>query len=186
VFKQPGVNERVIFVKSRGVRYSVDANYRTGQIDMQFHLYAEDPRFYDNTLLGVVIPFGGPATTGFGFNLGFNLDFGVTVPVTGGNVIVTGNRPTPALMTITGPVVNPRIINVTDGLSLDFIVTLGASDVLVIDTNNRTVTLNGGDNARNTLQEPDWWLFNPGTTSVVFGGGTGSGNVLIQYRNAWR
>lgn len=116
----------------------------------------------------------------------FSLDFGPTVPPSGGTVVVTGNRPTPAIMTIQGPVVNPRIINQTDGLTLAFVITLGASDVLSIDLANKTVTLNGVTNSRNTLQEPNWWLFNPGSTFVVFGGVSGSGTLTIAYRNAWR
>src|SRR6185369_2125846 len=80
---------------------------------------------------------------------GFNLSFGAVVPVTGANVVVSGNRPTPAIITIPGPCVNPSIINVTDGHTLDFLITLGASDSLAIDLGNRTVTLNGVENHRN-------------------------------------
>jgi hypothetical protein len=187
VFKIPGVYERVIFVKPRGCRYRWDQGRRIGIIPVQFLMYAEDPRFYDNTLQGASAPFGGPATTGFAFSFGFNLSFGVVVPVSGADVTVGGNRPTPAVITIPGPAVNPRIINVTDGLSLDFVVTLGASDILTIDLGNRTVTLNGNINLRNTLQRPDWWLFNPGVTNIVYGGGSSSGGpAVISFRNAWR
>src|SRR3990172_2411119 len=182
----PGVGERVIFVKPRGVRYDWEQLRRLGITQAQFLMYAEDPRVYTNLLQAVTIAFGGPATTGFGFNLGFNLSFGATVPVTGGTVVVGGNRPVPAIMTISGPVTNPRIINVTDSKSLDFIIELGALDTLSIDLANRTVTLNGNINRRNALQEPNWWLFNSGSTFVVFGGGAGTGTVLIEYRDAWR
>jgi tail protein len=186
IYKDAGVAERVVFCKPRGIRFRREQEYRTGVVTGQVAFYAEDPRIYDNVLQGVTIPFGGPATTGFGFNFGFNLDFGATVPVIGGDVIVGGNRPTPAIMTITGPVTNPRIINVTDSKSLDFLIDLSVTDTLVVDLDNRTVTLNGNSNRRNALRSPDWWLFNPGTTFIVFGGGVGSGQVLIQYRNAWR
>ena len=184
--KSTGVVERVIFVKPRGVKFDWSTAKGLGITAAQFLMFAEDPRMYDNELLSVSIPFGGPATTGFGFSLSFNLSFGVVVPPSGGTVVVGGNRPTPATMIIQGPVVNPRIINQTDGLSLDFIITLGSTDVLTIELANKTVTLNGISNARNTLQEPDWWLFNPGSTFIVFGGGSGSGSLTIQYRNAWR
>jgi hypothetical protein len=186
VFKAAGRDERVVFVKSRGVRYKWQQEYRLGIVPLQILMYAEDPRFYDNAIQSVVIPFGGPATTGFGFSLGFNFGFGAVVPPSSGTVVVGGNRPTPATLTVQGPVVNPRIINTTDGLTLSFLITLGASDILTIDLANRTATLNGVSNVRSTLVEPNWWLFNPGSTSLVFGGGSGTGTLTVQYRNAWR
>jgi len=186
VFKASGVSERVMFVKPRGIRYDWDTARRTGMTPIQFLMYAEDPRIYDNSLLSVVIPFGGLATTGFGFSFGFNLSFGVSVPPVGGIVLVTGNRPTPALLTITGPTVDPRIINDTDSKTLGLSFTLGVSDVIVIDLANRTCILNGSANLRGFMTQADWWLFNPGSTSIRFGGASGSGTLTVSYRNAWR
>jgi len=189
VFKPPGVAERVIYVKPRGVRYDWESVRRTGKTPIQFLAYAEDPRIYDNSLQNVLINFGGLATTGFAFSFGFNLSFGVTVPPAGANVFNNGNRRTPAIMTITGPVTNPRIINQSESKTLEFIVTLGVGETLTIDLANHTVILNGVTNARNTLQAPDWWLFRPtseGHTMILFGGQTGSGTLSIDFRNAWR
>lgn len=185
-FKSSGVVERFVNVKPRGAKFDWDMARRIGTTVVQFLLHAEDPIIYTNALQSLVVTFGGAATTGFAFNLSFNLSFGVTVPVTGGTVVVGGNRPAPAILTVSGPVVNPRIINVTDGLSLDFVITLGASDTMAIDLLNHTVTLNGVNNVRSSLLAPNWWLFNPGSTFIVFGGGSGTGNVLIQYRDSWR
>jgi hypothetical protein len=185
-FKMPGVNQRVLFVKPRGVRYDVDIAQRTGQTPVQFLMYAEDPRIYDDNLLSVVIPFGGLATTGFGFSFGFNLSFGAVVPPAGSNIFNGGNRPTPATLTITGPVVNPRIVNDTNSKTLPFNITLGAADTLVIDLLNRTVVLNGTTNQRSALQTSDWFLFNPGNTFIRFGGASGTGTLTVSYRYAWR
>jgi hypothetical protein len=185
-YKAAGLGERVIFVKPRGVRYDWESARRTGETPIQFSMYAEDPRIYDNNLISIVIPYGGAATTGFGFNLGFNLDFGVAIPPFGSFIVNSGNRPTPAIMTIVGPVVNPRIINDTDSKSLNFTITLTGADSLVIDLDRRTVTLNGSTNARNTLTTSDWFYFRPGNTFIRFGGASGSGNLTIAYRSAWR
>lgn len=117
----------------------------------------------------------------------FPLDFGDVVPPSGGTVTTGGNRPTPATLTITGPVVNPRIINSTDSKTLDFEIELVADDTLVIDLRTRRVTLNDTQNRRNALVTPEWFMFNPGVdTFIVFGGGSGTGTLLIEYRNAWR
>jgi hypothetical protein len=118
--------------------------------------------------------------------LSFNLNFGVSVPPSGAFVTVGGNRPTPAILTIEGPITNPRIINETDGKTLAFDIVLGALDTLVIDLAYRTVVFNGNANRRDALQAPDWFLFNPGSTFIKFGGGGGSGILSIEYRNAWR
>jgi hypothetical protein len=391
--KAPGVNERVIFVKPRGVSYDWDILRRIGQTAIQFKMYAEDPRIYDNSLINVSIPYGGAATTGFGFasvydqfnrnitdglgtsdsghtytlsggtnpgnydvdgsqatisldsinvarfatvnsasmvdtditatittpvtatgaeiimglvarftdtnnyyrvtaafdttgnidfdiskvvtsvttllqqslnertyspntqyklhfqvignvlranvwlatsteplgwqlnttdsaitgsgasgirtllntgntntqpvvvkydnlqvlqGLGFNLDFGVTVPPDGTYVINNGNRPAPAILTITGPVTNPRVINDTYSKVLSFLIDLSALDVLTVDLVNRTVILNGTANRRGTMTTFDWFLFNPGSTFIRFGGDSGSGSLTVSYRNAWR
>jgi tail protein len=188
VFKAPGVNERVVFVKPRGARYDWDTARRYGASPIQILMYAEDPRIYDNSLVSQVIPYGGAATTGFAFNMGFNLSFGTTVPPDGQYVVNAGNRPTPAILTIQGPVTNPRIVNDTDGKTLRFVIDLAVSDQLVIDLANHTVTLNGVTNRRDSLQEPNWFLFNPGTpgTFIRFGGTSGSGTLTVSYRNAWR
>ncbi len=185
-FKSTGVSERVIFVKPRGVRFDWDTARRLGMTKIQFLMYAEDPRIYDNNLISQVISYGGPATTGFGFPFGFNLSFGAVVPPNGSYIIVIGNRPTPAILTITGPVDQPRIVNDTDGKTMIFNVTLAGGETLVIDLVNRTVLLNGTTNRRNTLQSADWFLFQPGNTFIRFGGVTGTGTLTVSYRNAWR
>lgn len=119
--------------------------------------------------------------------LAFNFGFGAVVPPTGGTVVVGGNRPAPAILTLTGPMSNPIIFNTTDSKILQFTgLDLGVSDVLVIDLLNRTVVLNGSVNKRANLLDPDWFLFNPGNTFIVLGGGSGTGTLLIEYRNAWR
>lgn len=186
-FKADGsVEQRLLFVKPRGIRYDWETMRRTGCTPIQFMMYAEDPRIYSDNLQTIPVPFGGLATTGFGFSFGFNLSFGSTVPPVGATITVGGNRPTPAILHIEGPIVNPRIINETDSKTLAFVITLGASDFLDIDLVNRTVVLNGNTNRRNTLEAPNWWLFNPGSTFIRFGGASGSGSLDVIFRNAWR
>lgn len=170
VLKGPGVNERVVFVKPRGVRYSWDAARRIGSTPVQFLMYAEDPRIYDNQLLQQNIAYGGVATTGFGFPFGFPLSFGAVIPPDGAWITVDGNRPAPAILTINGPVTKPRIINDTDGKILTFDTSLAVGETLVVDLLNRQVELNGTINRRNTLLGSDWFLFKQGKTFIRFGG----------------
>lgn len=176
-FKSTGVSERVIFVKPRGVRFDWETARRLGMTNIQFLMYAEDPRIYDNSLTTQIIPYGGTATTGFGFNVGFNLSFGANVPPNGSYVTVGGNRPAPAILTITGPVDQPRIINDTNSKNLIFNTSLGGGETLTIDLAARTVLLNGNINRRNTLITSDWFLFQPGSTFIRFGGTNGTSMI---------
>lgn len=118
--------------------------------------------------------------------MGFNMGFGSTVPPDGTYIINNGNRPTPAVCTIAGPVVDPRIINDTDSKSLNFSITLLGDETLIVDLVNRTVLFNGTVNRRDALTTSDWFLFNPGSTFIRFGGSSGSGTLTVAYRDAWR
>ena len=186
-FKSPGVDERVLFVKPLGCRYDWTTLRRTGQAEVQFKMFAEDPRIYTSALVTTTINYGGDAGTGFGFNFGFDFGFGPAVPPTGADVNNAGNRPTPAVMVITGPITSPVITNDTLGISLAFNITLEATDTLTIDLAGRTVLLNGSINRRGTLLQPNWFFLQKGNNFLRFGGGAGTGSSLvIQHRAAWR
>jgi phage-related protein len=187
-FKAPGRAERVLFVKPQGARYNWDSLRRTGQAEIQLMMFAEDPRIYDATLLDEVITQGATVFTGLGFNLGFSFGFGGTSSLTDAvDVIVGGNRPTPAVFEIAGAVTNPRIVNDTLGVIMQFNITLGASDTLVIDTKHRTVRLNGTTNARTALVAPTWFMLQKGTNTLRYQAETaGTSTLTISYRNAWR
>lgn len=186
-FKAPGVDERLLFVKSRGVTYDWDLLRRLGMTRIQFKMFAEDPRIYTSEEQTLEIAFSGFSGDGFGFDLGFDFGFGAAVLPPGGSVFNGGNRPAPALITIEGPVINPRVTNDTLGLTLSFVITLGASDVLTVDLGTRSVLLNGSVNVRGALIEPTWWLLEPGTNSIIYTAGSGGGsNLILTFRDAWR
>lgn len=186
-FKAPGVEERCVFVKPLGCKYDWTTLRRTGQAEVQFKMFAEDPRLYSAALQSVNIPYGGAAGIGFDFNLNFDFGFGPAIAPTGADITNTGNRATPVIFTITGPVTMPTIVNDTLSKNLAFNISLSASDSLVIDMANHTVMLNGSLNYRNVLLAPNWYLLEPGSNFIRFGGSAGTGsNLNAQYRAAWR
>jgi hypothetical protein len=185
--KAPGVVERIIYVKPRGVRYDWDLGRRIGMTSLQLMMFAEDPRFYDAAESVQNINFGGDAGFGFAFSLGFNLNFGGGATPGGLTVNNSGNRSTPVTFIILGPVTNPVISNNTTGHSMGFTITLGASDTLTINSRDRTVYLNGNVNRRNTLTVPDWFDLAVGNNAIGYGGQSGVGSSLqLRYRSAWR
>jgi len=118
---------------------------------------------------------------------GFNLNFGGGATPGGAGINNNGNRPTPAVLTILGPISNPLVANDSYSAVLNFNIDLGASDILVIDLANKTVLLNGVTNRRAALVAPNWFLLNPGVNFIRFGGTNGSGSTLtVAYRAAWR
>jgi hypothetical protein len=185
--KAPGQQDRVIFVKPRGLRYDWEQNRRRGVTRVQFVMYAEDPRIYDAVEQDIVIAYGGVAGAGFAFSFEFDLDFGGGATPAGSYITNSGNRPTPAVLTIEGPIINPLISNDTLSTQLYFEINLAATDTLVVDLGNRTVLLNGVTNRRMTLVQPNWFLLQPGLNFIRFGGTDGTGSQLtVSFRSAWR
>lgn len=187
VFKAPGVGERLIYVKPRGVNYDWDTARRIGCTPIQLKMFAEDPRIYDSTLSSAVISYGGDAGLGIGFNLGFNLNFGGGATPGGTTVNNAGNRNAPVTYTITGPITNPVITNQTTSQVAGFTIVLAGTDTLTINTRDRTVYLNGNINRRNTMTTVAWPDLIPGNNFIGFGGQTGTGSTLtVTFRSAWR
>lgn len=185
--QHPGVDERLVMVKPLGVRYDVDQLRRTGCADVQFVAQAEDPRVYSSELVTLPISQGGLAATGMGFPFAGLFGFGAVVAPATTNAFNGGNRPTPAVITIPGPVTVPRIFNDTTGDVLEFNITLGAADFLVVDTYYRTVKLNGTASRRGVLTNPDWFDLTPGDNLIRYQANTeGNPNASISYRYAWR
>lgn len=184
---------RVLFVKPLGCQYDWDALRRTGMAAITFTAYAEDPRIYSATASTVVLPLGATVFTGFAFNLGFSFGFGGVSTTTDGSFIYNGgNRPAPVIMTIQGPVVNPIIMNDTTSSIMQFNITLGPTDMLTIDTQYRTIRLNGTTNRRSALITPGWFSLLPapqssfGANFIRFRGASGSGTLAVSYRSSWR
>lgn len=178
---------RVLFVKPLGVKYDWDALRRLGKAAITFTAYAEDPRIYTQTLNTLVVSLGAIISTGFAFAFAFPFGFG-GVSTTSDGIIVTngGNRPTPPVFTINGPVTNPVIMNDTISAEMDFNIDLALGETLVVDTRYRTVRLNGTANRRALMTKPGWFMLQPGDNFIRFRGTAGSGTLSVAYRSAWR
>lgn len=186
--KSPGTNERVLFVKPRGVRYNWDSLRRTGSSAIQCMMHAEDPRIYTSTLRSVTMAPGSTITVGRAYNKSYNYGYGTIILVPDSNTITNaGNREAPATITIAGPVTTPQIVNDTVGKTLQFNITLGVADTLVIDLLNHTVVLNGSTNRRGTLLAPNWFLLQPGDNIMRYRTAIGtSSSATVTWRDTWR
>lgn len=188
--KAPGVSERVLFGKPLGIRYDWSSLRRTGQAVVQFGYYAEDPRIYDSTLLTATLPLGGTVFSGFSFNLGFNFGFGgVSTTNDAVQVVNGGNRPTPPVIRINGPIDNPQLLSDTVGKTMVFQnLSLLLGEYIDVDMKNRTVKLNGITNRRNTLVSPMWFNLEEGNNTLRLRASSSDPTAFatVYYRPAWR
>ncbi|WP_439674972.1 phage distal tail protein [Embleya sp. MST-111070] len=96
--------------------------------------------------------------------------------VTGSALAVnSGNTPARATLTVTGPIRQPRIVNRTTGLALEYDLVLGPGERLAVDTGEGTVVLADDDSSRlhtatsRSTPEQSWALV-PGDNRIDFRG----------------
>lgn len=83
---------------------------------------------------------------------------------------------TPALITVTGPVINPVILHDRSGSSLTFTLTLGYAQAMVIDLAAMSAVIGGTTSANQYLTAASaWWMLEPGDNVVRFRGEPGLG-----------
>jgi len=78
--------------------------------------------------------------------------------------------------------------NLTSGKSVTCNITLTSLDTLVIDMLNRTITLNGTSNRRNTMtSDSQWWDLAPGNNTIAYHANTVSvgSTMAIAFQSAW-
>lgn len=96
-----------------------------------------------------------------------------------------GSFETRPVVTITGPITGPAVVNQTTGAMVSFPgMTLAASDQLVVDLLARQSYLNGV--FRTADINSSWWVLPPGTTTVqVTGTGATGSTMTVAWRDAW-
>ena len=185
----PSDSQRTIQARVRTRRTLVDPEYTFGFIKSQVTMFCPDPRFYDVTPSTVSLT---PVPTSYGrtYNRTYNMTYG-TLGSTQGQLSNTGTVYTCPTITLTGQASNPTF-TYNDGSQTATIrvnVVMGATDVLVVNTFDRTVTLNGTP-ARNLVNSGStWFVVNPGTTGTLTFTITNSPAVaptaIISYSNAY-
>ncbi|GAA2346986.1 phage distal tail protein [Dactylosporangium salmoneum] len=157
-----------------------------GTIRWQIQVKAPDPRRYDdNETVIVLTP---PTGASGGITVPFTVPFTISTTGLGSSTATAVNNGTFAtrpVVTLAGPLVDPQIAHLGVGRSLSLTITLAAGDVLVVDFDKRTVTLNGSASRSNTLTDTAaWWELAPGGNDLMLTAGGGSGTATIRYRSA--
>jgi hypothetical protein len=105
------------------------------------------------------------------------------------SIVSCGTAPTGLVLTVWGPVVEPRITLLVPGMDpqvLRFHGTVAAGQFLEIDTRSRTATLNGVVSRRG-LVSGDWFLLPPGPSELAFDATVydPDARLVVAWRDAW-
>jgi phage-related protein len=184
-FILPPSGEQFVNARVRVLRTAVDPNYTYGMITSQVEFFCPDPNYYNSTQQSASLSVS--AAPGRTYNRTYNLVYGFGSYTTLTNVVNSGWATTYPIITITGPITNPTLGNVTTGQYLNLSGTITNTDTLVIDTQNRLITLNGAS-ARNLLSTGTWFNAPPGTSQYYLTGSTTTAGVTaatVTWYNAY-
>ncbi|WP_433382818.1 phage distal tail protein [Streptosporangium sp. CA-115845] len=134
----------VAAAKFAGRIVPVDQPYSMGYVPQAtVQWYCADPRLYEPAEQSVTIgaPTGGSG--GLVYPLAYPLVYGTAPVPNTATCINTGNAETNPLVTFTGPLTVPRLVNGTLGWALIFDIDLPAGQTLIVDTDRGTALLNG-------------------------------------------
>lgn len=149
---------------------------------------AADPRRYSTTLQSGTT--GLPSTSGgLSFPVTFPITFSATTVSGQITAVNSGSIDTRPVLTITGPVVAPTVAALyPDGTvkQLIFSQDLASGDVLIIDTDAHTVTLNGNVSRRRFMTVPAGWPTIPANSSVSYQFLSSTYNATAMLTATWR
>lgn len=170
----------------RKLSLPIERAYFNGHGRAVVEWYATDPRVYSQTLTTQTASQATVAGTGVTFPVTFPLSFGGAV--SGGQLTATnaGEFGAPWVATISGPIVNPTLENITTGETLAFVGSLATGETLVVDSLARSVLLNGTASRYSWLVVgSQWFTVEPGDNAIRLAGTSGTGSVSFSFRSAW-
>lgn len=173
--------------KVMGVRRSgeIAENYLLlNEVEFTVGLIAPDPRKYSATLNSQQAV-QGPPPAGLSFPLTFPLTFPSGSPPMSVSVTNAGSFETRPTVVVQGPVTAPQIVNQLTGQTVGYTgLTLGATDQLSVDFQNKVGYLNGAYRPADAVSA--WWTLLPGTTGVqLLGTPTSGSSITVYWRDAW-
>jgi hypothetical protein len=155
----------------------------------QIPLVSPDPRKYDPDVqtLSSTTATPPPTPLSLPFLSGFPVSFPAGVPPGSQGVLCTnaGTFETRPLITVTGPIMSPSVVNGSTGQAVTFSgLTLASSDQLILDMDARQAFVDTVFTAADPSSS--WWVLEPGITPVYTQGSDSGGSVLsVQFASAW-
>lgn len=174
------VNARV-----RDRKVLVDPDYTYGLINATYIFFSPDPRIYDDTEQSVTIPISGAFGLGRVYNFLFPREYDVNIVSSTTDATNNGTANTYPVITANGPAVNPTFGNFSQNLYITVNGTFAQSDTISIDTDARTILVNGNP-ARNLIAAGSNWFYLPPGTSQVYFAATGVVSGITSASLSWR
>lgn len=197
-FQLPGDDLQRINARVRRRAITIDTSYSSGMATATYEFFCPDPRYYDDQLkttdlinasttagrtynrvyTATQTPNANPFETGMGYGGGS----------TAANLITNdGWTTTYPTITIQGPAINPKVTDVTNGAFLLIDSAIGTEDTLVLNTDLRTVTLNGVNRRALLNNSSTWFAAPPGTSYYIYTatGTDGNSTCVVSWRNAY-
>lgn len=177
-----------------GATYRIDANVTDAKVeyrqrgvtsDFLIQLTAGDPLFYSTDggdIQTAIVEL--QAQTG-GYVTPYDLPVDWAAGATPSTVLNSGNAIVFPVIELHDEAHNPIITNETTGETFGLDISTADGDVIVIDMNSRTVTLNGSNIMGNRTDGSTWWGLTPGDNSIVLTSATSDDTVYaeLQWRN---
>lgn len=169
----------------RRLSLPIDLDYTVGVGRAEVEWHCTDPRIYSSTLTTLstsqAVSSGGlvfPAVAPLAF----------AGSASGGQITATnaGEFPAPWVATISGPVTDPRLENITTGQTVAFTGTVDSGQTLVVSSLDRTVLLNGTASRYSWLVGTSQWFdLAAGDNTIRFAGTSGTGSLSFSFRSVW-
>jgi hypothetical protein len=167
-FLLPPFTEQFINARVRALRTIIDPDYTYGKITAQVDFFCPNPLYFNSTLQTASLSVS--AAPGRTYNRTYNLVYGYGSLATTTSITNSGWATAYPTITLTGPIFNPILGNVTTNQYLYFSATIANTDTLIVDLQNKLVTLNGAS-ARNLLiGNSEWFDAPPGTSQYYLTG----------------
>lgn len=185
-FQLPGKPLRFVNAQGGGLQYDISTSRRTGITPVQFTVLAGDPYIYDYPSQSALISVPTLVNVGTGFNMAFNVGFGGSIPNNGATLQNNGTHTAYPVITLTGPLTDPVLVDSVNGITMNFSITLVGGDILTIDCRNKAVVLNGTISRRSSLLGLQWFSVPPGMSeTIIFGAAAGSGQATVTMNNTY-
>lgn len=179
--------EKRIGARVRGRRTTVDPEYTFGYIRSQYTFFCPDPRYYSNTSTTEVME-ANPGALGRTYDRTYNVTYGGGSIVNSATINNVGWVTTYPVITISGPVTSPTVGDLTTGQYITINTSVTNTDSLVIDLDQKLVTLNGNPVRNLVAGNSQWFGAPPGTSYFYFTGSSLVGGVTaasVTYRSAY-
>ena len=197
-FQLPDDDLQRVNARVRRRNIQINTDYSSGMATATYEFFCPDPRYYDDAeqttdlinaatsagrtynrvYTATQTPNANPFQTGMSYGGGS----------TAANIIQNdGWTTTYPLITITGPCINPKVTDVTGSAFLLVDSAIGTEDTLVLNTDLRTVTLNGVNRRALLNNSSTWFAAPPGTSYYTFTATATDGNTscVVTWRNAY-